>query len=99
MERDLVHAGDAEIVLGRDLVDPLAEQGDVVLRERAVGQVARERIFNMFGPLVMETAIATCWRFRLVARLRARIGVCEISLLYVWESDLRNGCGGRDSNP
>ena len=72
LERELVHPGNAEIVLGHDLVDPLAEQGVVVVRERAVSQVACERIFNIFGPLVVETAVATCGRFRLVARLRAR---------------------------
>ncbi|MGD9935968.1 MAG: hypothetical protein AB7S61_00660 [Methanoregulaceae archaeon] len=42
MERELVHPGNAEIVRCRDLVEPFAEQGDIVLGERTISQVARE---------------------------------------------------------
>ena len=42
LEGDLVHPGHAELFLGCYLVDPRAEQGNVVLGERPIGQVARE---------------------------------------------------------
>ena len=42
LEGELVHPGNAEIVRCRDLVEPFAEQGDIVLGERTISQVARE---------------------------------------------------------